>query len=204
MIWCSFWYSWNLSSGCDSFSRRFIVFRPCLCRSSMTVMAADELLAWITKEGRGMSGPGVEDGIGANHKPLHEARAMTHYPLSLLTIASPAPSWRVLPAFVACGSMDGQRASETPPRPRAKSASSVDLVGPPASLRGRALFGALAASGFDGIRRPGRRHSRNPCPACHTPTLVSAVFRRFSPIFPGGGREKPNQEKNTRKTPASP
>ncbi len=47
-----------------------------------------------------------------------------------------------------------QRAVETPPRPRAKSASHDDPVGPPASLWGRAFSRASAASGFDGIRRP--------------------------------------------------
>ncbi len=104
----------------------------------------------------------------------------------------------------AMGPAEGQRAVETPPRLRAKSASSVGLVGPPASLRGRGLSGALAASGFDGIRRPVRWSAEEPCPARHTPTPVSAVSRRFPPAFPGRGREKPNQEKSARKTPASP
>ena len=52
---------------------------------------------------------------------------------------------------------EGQRAVETPPRPRAKSASTVDLVGQAFSLRGKGCSGVCPASGFDGIRRDRRR-----------------------------------------------
>lgn len=97
-----------------------------------------------------------------------------------------------------------ERAVETPPRPRAKSASSVGLVGPLASLRGRGLSRALAASGFDGIRRPAGWPAREPCSAIYTPTPVPTISRRFSPAFPGRVREKPNQAENGRKTLASP